>query len=60
MQCIVEKLQSPRIVEKIVFKIGVALYDPDVPKDLVQHASRSTGTSLIAQLLDETPSVRAQ
>ena len=60
-QAMLERLdqQAPaaRVVEQIVLQIGVALHHPDVAQHLVEHAGRTTGVPLRAQLGQQTPSL---
>ncbi len=49
-----------RVVDQIVFEIGVSLHCPDVAQHLVQHAGRAPGAALAAELLREVPRAVAE
>ena len=49
-----------RVVEQVVFEIGVALHDPDVAQHLVQHARRAAGAALVAQPRQQLPGALAE
>ena len=49
-----------RIVEQVVLQVGIAVDDPDVAQHLEQHARRTAGAPLAAQLLQQLPHVRPE
>ena len=39
---------SLRVVEQVVFQVGIATHDPDVAQHFVQHARGAPGAALAA------------
>jgi hypothetical protein len=60
MQGVFEKPQAARVVEEVVFEIGIAFDNPNVTENFVQHTGRSTGTALTSQLFDDIPRLGPQ
>ena len=56
-----DELPPPlRIVEQVVLQVGIAVDDPDVAEDLVQHARRAAGAPFGAQIIEHRPGGLAQ
>ncbi len=55
VQCLDQLPPALRVVEQIVLQVGVAVDDPDIAEDLVQHARRAAGTPLGAQIVEHRP-----
>jgi hypothetical protein len=49
-----------RVVEQVVLQVRIAPDDPDVAQHLEQHARRTAGATLAAQLVEDLPGVFAQ
>ncbi len=55
-----QESQAARAVEQVVLQVGIAVHDPDIAEDLVEHARRAAGHALRAQLLERLPRGRPQ
>jgi hypothetical protein len=55
-----QRLATITVGQQVVFEIGVALYDPDVPQHLVQHACGTAGNTLAAQAVEYVPGLSTE
>ncbi len=55
MQSLDEQPATPRVLDEIVLQVRIALHDPDVAEHFVQHARRTPGATLAAQLIQDAP-----
>ncbi|CFN67124.1 Uncharacterised protein [Bordetella pertussis] len=55
-----QQLAALGVVEQVVLQVGIAPYHPDIAQHLVQHARRTAGAALAAQVADQLPGVFAQ
>jgi len=56
-----DKRGAPLAVgQQVVFKVRVALHDPDVAQDFVEHARRAAGDALAAQFVEDGPVLRSE
>ena len=46
VQGIDQRITAIAIVEQVIFEIRIALHDPDVAQNLVEHASGTAGDAL--------------
>ena len=60
MQRLDQQPAPPRVLDEIVLQVRIALHDPDVAEHFVQHARRTAGAALAAQLVQDAPRGRAQ
>ena len=60
LQCVHQHLSPARVVQQVVFQVGVALHHPDVTQDFVEHARRPPGTTFFTQLTQQLPAPCAQ
>ena len=60
VQRVDQHLAPLRVVQQVVFEVGVALHHPDVAQHLVQHACGAAGAALATQLLQQFPGTCAQ
>jgi len=60
VQRVDQHLPPARVVEQVVFEVGVALHHPDVAQHLVQHARAAAGAALAAQLQQDLPGAHTQ
>ena len=49
-----------RILQQIVFQIRIALHDPDITQDLVQHARRAAGDAFATECVQKRPVLLAE
>src|SRR5690606_21622778 len=49
-----------RVIDQIVLQVGVALYDPDVPEDLIEHAGGAARSPFAAKLVENLPDSLAE
>ena len=55
MQSLDEQPATPRVLDEVVLQVRIALHDPDVAEHFVQHARRTPGATLAAQLVQDAP-----
>ena len=60
MQRLDQQPPALRIVDQVVLQVRIALHDPDVAEHFVQHARRTAGATLAAQLIEDAPRRLAQ
>ncbi len=64
VQAVLERLDQQRaalrVVEQVVFEVGVALHHPDVAEHFVQHARRAAGATLPTQRVEQFPRARPE
>ena len=63
-QAVVQSLHQGRaalgVVQQVVLQIRVALHHPNITQHLVQHARRTAGSALTAQLVEQCPGALAE
>ena len=52
-----EEPTASRVVEQVIFEVGVALHRPDVAEDFIEHARRAAGASFAAQFIEHRPRI---
>ena len=51
---------ASRVVQQVLLEVRVAVHDPDVAQDLVEHAGRAARAPLRPQLVEQAPALGAQ
>jgi len=60
VQRVDQQLAPLRVVDQVVFEVGVALHDPDVAQHLVEHPGGAAGAALATQAVEQFPGPCAQ
>ena len=60
VQRVDQQLAPARIVEQVLLEVRVAVHHPDVAQHLVEHARRTPGAALGAQVVEQLPALVAQ
>jgi hypothetical protein len=60
MQGLDQQPPAARILDEVVLQVRITLHDPDVAQHFVQHARRTSGAALAAQLVQDAPGRRAE